>query len=246
MPAASSLARAAPRARRPTSTSCPKATCAVGNWKRVPWLTKPRCGRNLETRPLQRRRQRRRRLLQTENCQPIVSKAGHESGWPFSLSWRYVTFPVVNVARRGCRGQAHSDPAPLAVVLLVARLITQHVLVAQLAADEGGDFRYLATIVGGDGSAAAGVGQAAQRLPAQALLHGLEQRNGHIVKDADSIGQNIGFLDHLPGFLQAVAAVVVAAIRDNEQGPPLIARGAQFADPQINRVVESRRSLRLG
>src|SRR5271167_799813 len=93
---------------------------------------------------------------------------------PILLSRRNIAFPVMDVSRCRRCAQPDPDPSPLAVVYRIARLIAQHVLVAQLAADHRCDFRYLASIVGWDGSSAAGVGDLTHRFPAQALFDGLQ------------------------------------------------------------------------
>src|SRR5450755_3157181 len=153
-----------------------------------------------------------------------VKKLGKK---PTSLFRGGVAFLEMHVHLGRVVGELYGDLAPLAVFVRVARAIADHVLRADLAADDCGDLWNLAAIVGSNVASAADAGDLVEPTLAPALFKGLYQE-WYVVEQADGIGQDIRLGEHRLHFFQRVTALVVAPVGDDDHSAPLIARRAQL------------------
>ena len=111
---------------------------------------------------------------------------------------------------------------PFAIVHWFGWTVAKHILVAQLDADFRGYVRQLIRVINGKGPATSHIRDFGQQGGTQALLLGA----GRLVEQADSVDLDVRLFDQGVDFALGVAAVVIAAIGDDEQGFAVIAGGA--------------------
>src|SRR5215467_10554396 len=130
--------------------------------------------------------------------------------------------------------------APVAVFILVVWTVPEHILVAQL-------YSYLGCYIGQFIGITDG-----EQTPAGHLRDIVEQDRtvdllllaGHRAEDTDGINLDIGFLHHGFDLIFRVAAVVIAAVRDDQQGLLAVAGILHLTDPHVDSV--KKRGTALG
>lgn len=139
----------------------------------------------------------------------------------------------------GFAGHPQLDLPPLPVVYRIAWLVSNDVVLTQFAANGGGDFRDFLSLIGGNCAAVARLGDVNQQTVANLLVEGFEDRNRHTIENPDGINEHIGFLNQALRFPRHVTAVIVLAIRNNEQGTPLISCAPHLGDTQVDSIEQS-------
>src|SRR5262245_21729203 len=128
--------------------------------------------------------------------------------------------------------QIHLDFAPLAVGYRFGQTITQHILVAQLAADLSSNFWQFADLINDKGAAASGFRKLAQQAPPSHFFHCLEKAGG----DVDGVNLDVAFHGQILDFARGKAAGVVSTVGDNEQRLSEMASAPHFPHAYIDGV----------
>src|SRR5215471_13934562 len=155
-----------------------------------------------------------------------------------ALSRRKISLFVVDVETSGsvrsCDVDFDFPPFPVTHSLL--RSVCKHILLSQLPADLGCHFWHFLAVIGRQCVATCQLGDCRQQPLPELFLNRLEHRHGHVVEDSNGVHQHIGFFRHVPDFLGVIVAVIVAAVRDDKQRPPLVARLIHLSNAHINPV----------
>src|SRR5882762_5907384 len=110
--------------------------------------------------------------------------------------------------------QLYFDFTPLTIVNGVLRSIPDHVLVSKFDANFGGDVGQIVRIIDGERTASGEFRNVAQQRWPETFLIGSEV----VVVNTDGVDHYVGFLDEGLDFIFCVAAVVIAAVGNNQQG----------------------------
>src|SRR5450755_8055 len=140
----------------------------------------------------------------------------------------------VNVQRRQAlrRIQSHFDLSPLAIPRGISGTISEDVLVTQFNSDLGSHVAQFVGVSDGEGTAACDIRDLSQQLGTFALLRSLEVS----VIEANTVNLHIRLLDHRLDFGFGVAAMVVAAVGDDEECLLLVLGLAHAVHAQIDGV----------
>ena len=121
---------------------------------------------------------------------------------------------------------------PFAVIFWAYRAIREHVLIAQFKADLGGYVCHILRIVDRKHPPAGFFGDFTQKRGTDLLL----DRGEIAIINADSIHEHISFSHCRPNITFTVAAMVIAAIRYDQQRFSRVLRLSHLADPEIDCV----------
>ena len=113
--------------------------------------------------------------------------------------------------------QFHLDPPVFSVPFPVARGVEEHVLIPQFDTDLGGDIRQFIQVLDRKLPASRLFRQFGQQAGAGQFLGGSSPGRGRLV-NSDRINLDVRFLHPVLDFSFGVAAVVIAAVGDHQQG----------------------------
>src|ERR1700733_2471818 len=130
--------------------------------------------------------------------------------------------------------------APVAIFDLVVWTITDNVLVAQFNPNFSGYISQFIRIGNGEHASAGDLRNISQ----QGWAGNLFLLRWGPAENTDGVNLYIGFFDHGFDLIFRITAVIVAAIRDNEQGFLAVPRVLHLAHAHINGVEHGRASLR--
>src|SRR5437899_9703464 len=130
--------------------------------------------------------------------------------------------------------KADLDAAPAAVVMNIARLVPEDVLGPQLHANLPRKINQFAQACDRKKMAAGHLGELGKQAGTVAFLRG----SPHVVRIENSkrIKLAVGFLQKASDFAFVVPAVIIPAVRDDEQNMPVISRIFHLRHTQVDRV----------
>src|SRR5271165_4355438 len=150
----------------------------------------------------------------------------------------------VNVQGRQAlwRIQSHFDLSPLAIPTCISRTVSENVLVAQFNSYLGGHVGQFIGVSDGEGAAAGDIRDLRQQLRTFAFFGSLEIT----VIQANTVNLHVRLLDHRLDFGFGVAAMVVAAVGDDEECLLLVLGLAHTVHAQIDGIEQRGPPFRSG
>ena len=137
------------------------------------------------------------------------------------------------------------DVAILAIPRLVGGTVVQHVLIAKFDSNFGCDVGKFVQILHVVTAAARQLGHFIQQARTHLLFRSPAARSNRL-KDADAINLNIGFADCVLDLTFSIAAVIVAAIGDDQDRFARIARLLHLVHGHVDAIQQRGFSLGLG
>src|SRR5713101_937718 len=132
---------------------------------------------------------------------------------------------------------------PTRIVRFIARLVSQNILIAKLHPDLGSDIWQIIQIFDGENAPASHLGHfGEQRGTVKLLRRAIAIREG--IENADRVELSIRFLHETLDVVLVVAAMIIAAVRYDEQGAFGVVCAAHLAEPEIDGVKKSGSALR--
>src|ERR1700674_157941 len=169
----------------------------------------------------------------------VVRRKKNSSGTLFRR--RIVTRLGVDPKRRQSfwRLEFHFYFTPFAIAHWILWTVSYDILVAQLDANFCGNVRQVVRVINGKRAATSQFRDIAEQGGSEPLFFSRKV----MIVDADGVDENVGLFDHGTDLAFGIAAMVVAAIGDDQQSLLRILRLAHLADAQVNRIQQRRAPL---
>src|SRR6266403_6213456 len=165
----------------------------------------------------------------------VVRRKKNSSGTLFRR--RIVTRLGVDPKRRQSfwRLEFHFYFTPFAIAHWVLWTVSNDILVAQLDANFCGNVRQVVRVINGKSPATGQFGDVTEQGRPEPLFVTSEV----MIVDADGVDKNVRLFDHRTDLAFSIAAMVIAAIGDDQQSLLRILGLAHFADAQVDGIQQS-------
>src|SRR6266403_1458327 len=169
----------------------------------------------------------------------VVRRKKNSSGTLFRR--RIVTRLGVDPKRRQSfwRLEFHFYFTPFAIAHWILWTVSYDILVAQLDANFCGNVRQVVRVINGKRPATSQFRDIAEQGGSESLFFSRKV----MIVDADGVDEYIGLFDHGTDLAFGIAAMIVAAVGNNQQSLLRILGLAHLADAQVNRIQQRRAPL---